>query len=182
MLVDDTTDEYLSATRPHNSATTQRPARVAALRTPADISTSLAEFDALERSAGRKLEVVVQATGHGAGAVVDEHVVLLDTSRPGRRRSSRPCEPSRRHRIRQSSWWRSATSPARRDGAVVSPPGAFGYHAVGSLVSADRARIDARLQQLTDTWAPADTGVAPGAWDRSTSPPLTRPASDASRL
>ena len=80
MLFDDKSDEYLSATKPHNSATAQSPARVAVIRTPADIGASLDAVGALERSAGRKLEVVVQATGHGAGSVVDENVVLFDTS------------------------------------------------------------------------------------------------------
>jgi hypothetical protein len=81
VLVDNSADGYQSATRPHNSATTQLPARVAPIQTPADISASLEEVAALERSSGRKLEVVIQATGHGAGAVVDANVVLFDTSR-----------------------------------------------------------------------------------------------------
>jgi hypothetical protein len=81
VLVDNSAVEYASATRPHNSATTQLPARVAPIRTPADIPAALAEVTALDRTSGRKLEVVVQATGHGAGAVVDEGVVLFDTSR-----------------------------------------------------------------------------------------------------
>lgn len=81
MLLDEKTDEYKSATLPHNSATQQHPLRVAALRSPADIAPALAEVAALEQSLGRKLEVVVQATGHGSGSVVDESVVLFDTSR-----------------------------------------------------------------------------------------------------
>ncbi|MFG6503329.1 FAD-binding protein [Microbacterium sp. P05] len=80
MLFDAGTDEYVSATRPDNSATTQRPARVAVIVSPADISTSLAEVAALSRSTGRDLGVVVQATGHGAGAPVGENDVLFDTS------------------------------------------------------------------------------------------------------
>jgi FAD/FMN-containing dehydrogenase len=81
VLFDARADEYVTATRPHNSATPQAPARVATLRAPADIATSLDELAALERSTGRRFEVAVQATGHGAGAVVDENVVLFDTSR-----------------------------------------------------------------------------------------------------
>jgi FAD/FMN-containing dehydrogenase len=81
VFFDDRADEYRSATHPHNSATPQHPARVAVLRTPADFSPALAEVGALERSAGRRFEVAIQATGHGAGAIVDENVVLFDTSR-----------------------------------------------------------------------------------------------------
>ncbi|WP_085476489.1 FAD-binding oxidoreductase [Rathayibacter oskolensis] len=81
MLLDHRSDDYSSAVRPRNSATTQRPARVAIIRSPADLPAALEEVAALERSTGRALDVVVQATGHGAGAVVDESAVLLDTSR-----------------------------------------------------------------------------------------------------
>jgi FAD/FMN-containing dehydrogenase len=80
MLYDAETDEYSSATKPRNSATTQRPTRVAALRSPEDITEALADVAALEQSLGRRLEVVVQATGHGAGAMVDENTVIFDTS------------------------------------------------------------------------------------------------------
>lgn len=81
MLIDNSADEYLSATKPLNSATTQRPARVAVILAPTDIAASLEQVAALERSSGRRLEVVIQATGHGAGTVVDDNVVLFDTSR-----------------------------------------------------------------------------------------------------
>lgn len=81
MLFHSSAEEYLSATSPPNSATTQRPARVALIQTPDDIPASLEEVVTLERSSQRKLEVVVQATGHGSGTVVDENVVLFDTSR-----------------------------------------------------------------------------------------------------
>lgn len=81
MLIDSSADAYLTATTPRNSATTQHPARVAVISTPADIATSLAEVAELERSTGRQFHVVVQASGHGAGGVVDENVVLFDTSR-----------------------------------------------------------------------------------------------------
>jgi hypothetical protein len=57
-----------------------------------------------------------------------------------------------------------AGAPARREGAVVSPPGAFVYHGVGSLMLAERPRIEAGLEALRATWADADTGVAPGSW------------------
>ena len=80
MLFNDSSDEYLSAVRPHNSVSTQRPARVARIRIPADIAAALDDVAALEHSFGRRLEVVVQATGHGAGASVDENTVLFDTA------------------------------------------------------------------------------------------------------
>ena len=80
MLFDDTSEEYSSATRPHTSTTPQHPARVAVIREPADIPAALAEVADLERATGRKLDVVVQATGHGAGAVVDDGSVIFDTS------------------------------------------------------------------------------------------------------
>ncbi|MCU1403882.1 MAG: linked oxidase domain protein [Glaciihabitans sp.] len=81
MLFDNRSDEYLAATKPHNSATTQHPARVAVISTPADLPAALEDVAALERTSGRKYEVAIQATGHGAGAVIDDNVVLFDTSR-----------------------------------------------------------------------------------------------------
>jgi hypothetical protein len=81
MLLEEKTADYMSATLPQNSATRQRPLRVAVIRSPADIAVALGEVAAFERSTGRELEVVVQATGHGSGSVVDDGVVLFDTSR-----------------------------------------------------------------------------------------------------
>ncbi|GAB3607548.1 FAD-binding oxidoreductase [Conyzicola nivalis] len=81
MLLDNSADDYTSATTPLNSATDQVPARVAVISTPADISASLAQVADLERSTGRKFTIAIQATGHGAGAPVDDTVVLFDTSR-----------------------------------------------------------------------------------------------------
>ena len=80
MLVDPTAEAYAAATRPHNSSVDQRPARVAAVAGAADVVAALDEVAALSRSLGRPLEVVPQATGHGAGAPVDDGAVLLDTS------------------------------------------------------------------------------------------------------
>jgi hypothetical protein len=80
MLLDPQSDAYSTATQPHNSATTQQPARVAVITGSSDIPVALDEVAALSRSTGRALTVVPQATGHGAGAVVDESVVLFDTS------------------------------------------------------------------------------------------------------
>ena len=81
MLLDDRTDAYTGATRPHTSSTEQRPARVALIERPADLPAVLDEVGVLARSTGRALTVVPQATGHGAGGTVDDGVVLLDTSR-----------------------------------------------------------------------------------------------------
>lgn len=80
MLVAPGTDPYAAATRPHNSSTDQRPTRVAVVSSPEDLAPAIEEVAALDRSSGRRLEVVPQATGHGAGAAVDEGTVLLDTS------------------------------------------------------------------------------------------------------
>jgi len=81
MLLDSGSDAYAIATRPHNSSATQRPARVATILEPNDIPAALDEMAALARSTGRVLTAVPQATGHGAGAAVDEDVVLFDTSK-----------------------------------------------------------------------------------------------------
>ena len=80
MLLGYDSDGIRSATRPHNSATTQRPAAVAVISAPAEIPDALDAVSVLARSSQARLEVVPQATGHGAGAVVDERSVLLDTS------------------------------------------------------------------------------------------------------
>ncbi|MEU8149416.1 FAD-dependent oxidoreductase [Nonomuraea sp. NPDC048901] len=81
MLVDADSDGYAAATRPRNSSIKQRPARVAVVSRPEDIAPTLDEVAALARSSGTPLEIVPQATGHGAGAPVGKGVVLLDTSR-----------------------------------------------------------------------------------------------------
>ncbi|MEU7856922.1 FAD-binding protein [Nonomuraea sp. NPDC049141] len=81
MLADADSDGYAAATRPHNSSIKQRPARVAVVSRPEDIAPTLDEVAALARSSGTPLEIVPQATGHGAGAPVGKGAVLLDTSR-----------------------------------------------------------------------------------------------------
>src|SRR3954447_670447 len=80
MLIDGGADAYATATRPHNSSTIQRPARVAPITRPNDIPAALDDVATLGRSMRRDLAVVPQATGHGAGAEVDDGVVLFDTS------------------------------------------------------------------------------------------------------
>ncbi|ABS03688.1 FAD-binding oxidoreductase [Kineococcus radiotolerans] len=80
LLVAADSQAYTAATQPHNSSVQQRPVRVAAASHPQDLAVALAEVAALERSLGRSLEVVPQATGHGAGAPVGNSAVLLDTS------------------------------------------------------------------------------------------------------
>lgn len=81
MLVDANSAGYAAATQPHNSSREQHPSRVAIASSPQDIVTALDEVTALAQSSGAPLEVVVQATGHGAGAPVGDGAVLLDTSR-----------------------------------------------------------------------------------------------------
>ncbi|SDD21880.1 FAD-binding oxidoreductase [Auraticoccus monumenti] len=80
MLVAPGSEPYAAATQPHNSSTEQRPVRVAVVSRPEDLAPALEEVALLARSSGTRLEVVPQATGHGAGAPVDEGTVLLDTS------------------------------------------------------------------------------------------------------
>lgn len=81
MLLDSNADGYAAATLPHNSAVPQHPLRVATVATPQDIATALDDMAALGRSLETTLEIVPQATGHGAGAAVGDGAVLLDTSR-----------------------------------------------------------------------------------------------------
>jgi len=81
LLVDASSDAYAAAIRPRNSSVAQRPARVAVVSGPEDIAHALDQVAALARSSGTPLEVVPQATGHGAGAPVGEGAVLIDTSR-----------------------------------------------------------------------------------------------------
>lgn len=81
MLLGSHSEAYASATRPHNSSTEQRPARVAVISQPSDIPAALDDIAALARSTGSPIDAVPQATGHGAGAKVDDSSVLLDLSR-----------------------------------------------------------------------------------------------------
>jgi FAD/FMN-containing dehydrogenase len=71
---------YRAATHPHTSSVEQRPARVAVITRPEDLPTAIAEVTALERATGRRLVITTQASGHGAGATVDDGSVLFDTS------------------------------------------------------------------------------------------------------
>ena len=80
MLVNSDSAAYATATRPHNSSVDQRPARVAVVSRPEEIPATLDEVAALALSTGTPLEIVPQATGHGAGAPVGREAVLLDTS------------------------------------------------------------------------------------------------------
>ncbi|GAA1561495.1 FAD-dependent oxidoreductase [Kribbella lupini] len=80
MLLDPSAAGYAAATQPHNSSVEQRPARVAVISGPEDLAPALEAVDALARSSGAALEVVPQATGHGAGAPVGEGAVVFDTS------------------------------------------------------------------------------------------------------
>jgi FAD/FMN-containing dehydrogenase len=81
MLLDQQADGYAAATQPHNSSVEQRPARVAVISRPEDLAPALKAVDALAQSSEAELEVVPQATGHGAGAPVGDDAVLFDTSR-----------------------------------------------------------------------------------------------------
>ena len=110
---------YAAATKPHNSSFGQRPAAVLQPRTPEQAAAVVA----VARQAGRR--VVVQATGHGSGAALDEEVLLLDTSRldrvvvdpPHAPRGWGPAPPGRGSSRR---WSPTACSPS----AAPHPPSA----------------------------------------------------------
>src|SRR3954451_22075714 len=57
-----------------------------------------------------------------------------------------------------------ADAPARRPGAVVSPPGDFIYHAVAVIDRFSRERIDAAFARARSAWSSADAGSTPGSW------------------
>jgi hypothetical protein len=57
-----------------------------------------------------------------------------------------------------------AGAPARRPGAVVSPPGDFVYHAVAVIDRFSRERIDAAFARARSVWSSADAGWTPGSW------------------
>jgi hypothetical protein len=57
-----------------------------------------------------------------------------------------------------------AGAPTRRAGAVVTPPGDFIFHAVGSLDRSPRAEIDSGFARARAVWSAADTGLTPGSW------------------
>ena len=67
-------DAYVAATSPHNSSGEQRPAFVAR---PGDVEGVAA---VVREAVRRGLRVLPQATGHGAGGLVDTDTVILDTS------------------------------------------------------------------------------------------------------
>lgn len=81
MLVDENDPAYRAAVRPHTSSVEQHPARVAIITAPEDLPIALHEVAELSRTGGRPLRVMPQATGHGAGAHVDDSTVIFDTSR-----------------------------------------------------------------------------------------------------
>ncbi|MEU7748895.1 hypothetical protein [Nonomuraea sp. NPDC049158] len=90
MLVDADSDAYAAATRPHNSSIKQRPARVTVVSRPEGIAPTLDEVAALARSSGTPLEIVPQATGHGAGAPVGAGAASVPDALPAdvRKRSA----------------------------------------------------------------------------------------------
>jgi hypothetical protein len=53
---------------------------------------------------------------------------------------------------------------SHRSGAVVTPPGDFIYHAVGSLDLFCRGSIDETFARLRSVWSSADAGSTPGSW------------------
>jgi hypothetical protein len=63
-----------------------------------------------------------------------------------------------------------AGAPARRDGALVAPPGAFIYHAVAPLDRFPRERIEDGFRLAKDVWSRADTGLVPGSWVEGAGP------------
>jgi FAD/FMN-containing dehydrogenase len=80
MLVDENDPAYATAIRPRTSSVEQHPARVAVIAHPSHLPLALEEVTELTRSSGRPLQIMPQATGHGAGAPVDAGVIIFDTS------------------------------------------------------------------------------------------------------
>ncbi|MGI4896924.1 MAG: hypothetical protein ACRYF3_17610, partial [Janthinobacterium lividum] len=70
-----------------------------------------------------------------------------------------------------------AGAPTHRPGAVVTPPGDFIYHSVGTLGRFPREEIEEGFARARTVWAPADTGSTPGSWiDGAASVPEALPA------
>ena len=67
-------DPYKRATTPRNASAKQQPAVVITARSAGDVAA------AVQAAAAAGLQVVVQATGHGAADEVGDDTVLLDTS------------------------------------------------------------------------------------------------------
>jgi FAD/FMN-containing dehydrogenase len=65
---------YRVATTPHNSSVTQQPIAVAQPQRPEDVA------EAVQWAAEHGVGVAVQASGHGAGAAINQDRVLIDTS------------------------------------------------------------------------------------------------------
>lgn len=109
MLHDTATPQYARAIRPHNSATTQQPALVAAPQTAEDVGAVVNE------AVRRGLEVVPQASGHGAGAVVGAGALLLDTSAL----RSVSIDPERRTAtVGSGATWAAVNAAAERHGLL----------------------------------------------------------------
>jgi hypothetical protein len=115
MLRDSRSADYASATRPHNSSSVQTPHRVAVIGQESDLASALAEVADLERSEGRRLELVPQATGHGAGPGVDAGTVVIDTSRL----SSVAIDPTARTAtVGAGATWSAVNAEAERHGLL----------------------------------------------------------------
>lgn len=115
MLRDSRTAHYASATLPHNSSSAQTPHRVAVIEQAGDLAPALAEIADLEGSEGRRLELVLQATGHGAGPGVDDGTVLLDTSRM----ASVTIDPAARTAtVGAGATWSAVNAQAERHGLL----------------------------------------------------------------
>ncbi|MDT5244927.1 MAG: hypothetical protein QOD36_2303 [Mycobacterium sp.] len=74
MLAWPNSSAYETATTPHNSTVAQRPAVVGRPQRAEDVA------EAVRWAAERNLVVTVQASGHGAGALVGPDYLLVDTS------------------------------------------------------------------------------------------------------
>jgi hypothetical protein len=74
LLVHPGSDDYAESTTPHNSSVVQQPAAVARPTSTQDVA------DVVRWAADQDLTVVVQASGHGAGAPIGPGQILVDTS------------------------------------------------------------------------------------------------------
>ncbi|BBX48545.1 FAD-binding oxidoreductase [Mycobacterium cookii] len=151
---------YQAATTPRNSSVTQQPAVVARPQSAGEAA------EAVRWAADRNLGVAVQATGHGAGAPIGPHRVLVDTAALD---TVSIDAGARLARVGAGTTWSALNSRAQRDGlfglAGSSPTvsvagytfgGGVGWltHPYGmassALVAVDYIDGDGRLRRATE--------------------------------
>ena len=113
MLFPSDSPEYARAVDPHNSLTTQRPAFVFTADSESDVLNAVGE------AASSSMQLVPQATGHGAGAEVGGRDILLDASQL----NSISIDPQRRvARVGSGVTWGALNAEAEKHG-LLGPAG-----------------------------------------------------------